>query len=46
MHNVCIRFGTCEVRRMNGSESFAVLFDYLSRIEWQSRPKYKSAFPN
>ena len=38
-------FGTCEVRRMNRSRSFAVLFDKLSRIERQSRPKYKSAVP-
>ena len=28
---------------MNRSRSFAVLFDKLSQIEWQSRPKYKSA---
>ena len=31
---------------MNRSRSFAVLFDKLSRIERQSRPKYKSAVPN
>ena len=31
---------------MNRSRSFAILFDKLSRIEWQSQPKYKSAFPN
>ena len=31
---------------MNRSRSFAVLFDKLSRIEGQSRPKYKSAVPN
>ena len=30
---------------MNRSRSFAVLFDKLSRIERQSRPKYKSAVP-
>ena len=28
-------------RRMTRSRSFAVLFDKLSRIERQSRPKYK-----
>ena len=39
------RLGTCEVRRTNRSRSFAVLFDKLSRIERQSRPKYKSAVP-
>ena len=33
----------CEVRRMNRSRSFAVLFDKLSRVERPSRPKYKSA---
>ena len=44
-HNLCIRFGTCELRRMNRSQSFAVL-DKLSRIEPQSWPKYKSAVPN
>ena len=31
---------------MNQSRSFAVLFAKLSRIEQQSRPKYKSAVPN
>ena len=31
---------------MNQSWSFAILFDKLSRIEQQSRPKYKSAVPN
>ena len=31
---------------MNRSRSFAALFDKLSRIERQSRPKYKSAFPD
>ena len=31
---------------MNQSRSFAILFDKLSRIEEQSRPKYKSAVPN
>ena len=31
---------------MNQSRSFAILFDKLSRIEQQSRPKYKSAVPN
>ena len=41
------RLGTREVRRTNRSRSFAVLFaDNLSRIERQSRPKYKSAAPN
>ena len=33
----------CEVRRKNRSRSFAVLFDKLSRVERQSRPRYKSA---
>ena len=33
-------------RRMNRNRSFAVRFDKLSWIEWQSRPKYKSAVPN
>ena len=39
--------GGGRVRRMNRSRSFAVFFDKLSRIERQSRPKYKlSAVPN
>ena len=46
MHNTCIRFGPGKDRRMNRSRSFAVLLDKLSRIERQSRPKYKSAVPN
>ena len=45
-HNLCIRCGTCEVRRMNQSQSLAILFDKLSRIEQQSQSKYKSAVPN
>ena len=31
---------------MNPSLSFAILFEKLSRIEWQSQPKYKSVDPN
>ena len=43
---LCSCWVPLEVQCMNRSRSFAVLFVKLSRIERQSRLKYKNAVPN
>ena len=44
--NIIYALGFAHVKFDVWSQSFAVLFDKLSRIERQSRPKYKSAVSN